>query len=54
MGDDTETGRVTDCRLRLFFPTIRDILSSADLHHGKNVNKRDRFLCHHPLITQLT
>ena len=49
MGDDISSGSVTDCCLR-HFPTIDDTLSSAELHHGKNQNKRrNPNLYHHPL-----
>ena len=50
MGDDIGSGSVTDCH---YFPTIDNILNSAELHHGKNQNKHNLNQCHHPLITQL-
>ena len=52
MGDDIGSGSVTGCHLRSFL-TIDDILSSAELHQGKNQNKRNPNQFHHPLITQL-
>ena len=54
MGDDISLGSVTDCLLRLFSDLkFKDILSSAELHYGKNLNKPNENPCHHPLITQL-
>ena len=52
MGDDNDSGSVTDCLLR--FPILKDILSSAELHYGKNQNKPNPNRCHRPLITQLS
>ena len=51
MGDDNDSGSVTDCLLR--FPILKDTLSSAELHYGKNQNKPNPNRCHRPLITQL-
>ena len=36
------------------FPILKDILSSAELHCGKNQNKLNSNRCHHQIITQLS